>query len=230
VTDHDISDHLASIARQIQSEGDVTKAGDRIVEVTAELFDGAEVAISIAHRKHRVENGGATSESARRGDELQTELGEGPCLDAAWDHELVCTGDLARDDRWPRWGPRMAEQFGIRSMLCTQLFTNEDQLGALNIYSTQLDAFDEEALETARLLSAHVAVAVAAAQEVQGLRFAVDRRTTIGKALGILMAKYDLDDDRAFDVLQRLSSHENRKLYDVSLGVVSLRGLPPTQG
>ena len=38
----------------------------------------------------------------------------------------------------------MVEDFGIKSMLCTQLFTNEKQLGALNIYSTESDAFDEE--------------------------------------------------------------------------------------
>jgi GAF domain-containing protein len=52
----------------------------------------------------------------------------------------------------------------VHSLLCTQLFTHESQVGALNIYSPQPDAFDEEDREVARLLAAHVAVAVAAAQ------------------------------------------------------------------
>jgi ANTAR domain len=39
---------------------------------------------------------------------------------------------------------------------------------------------------------------------------AVDRRTAIGKAVGMIMERFDLSDDRAFDVLRRLSSHENR--------------------
>jgi GAF domain-containing protein len=231
MTDQEVSGRLAQIARDIQSQGDVSEAGERIVESTAELFgEGAEAGISIAHRKQRVENGGATSESVRRGDELQTELGEGPCLDAVWEQEQVVTGDLANDDRWPHWGPRMSSDFGINSMLFTQLFTNEDQVGALNIYSTEPDAFDEEDQETARLLAAHVAVAVAAAQEVQDLKFAMDRRTTIGKALGIIMVKYDLDDDRAFTVLRRFSSHQNRKLYDIAQDVIRLRGLPAAGG
>jgi GAF domain-containing protein len=162
----------------------------------------------------------------RRGDELQAELGEGPCLDAIWEQEQVLAGDLARDDRWPRWAPKMVKDFGVKSMLSTRLFTNQKQLGALNMYSTDLDVFDEEDQEVARLLAGHAAMAVAAAQQVEGLRYAVDRRTTIGKALGIIMVTFDLNDDLAFTVLQRLSSNENRKLFDVAQDVVSSGSLP----
>jgi hypothetical protein len=54
----------------------------------------------------------------------------------------------------------------------------------------------------------------------------LDRRTTIG----IVMVKYDLDDDRVFAVLQRLSSHENCKLYDLARDVVATKGLPASSG
>ena len=223
----DIGARLAQIAREVQSGDDVAQAGDRMCAAAVDLLGGqAEAGISIAHRGRRVENLGATAEVVRRGDELQAELGEGPCLDAVWDQEQVVASDLAREDRWPRWGPKMAEDVGVRSMLCTQLFTNEKQLGALNIYSTEPDAFDQEDQEVARLLAVHAAMAVAAAQQVEGLTFAVDRRTTIGKALGMVMVKYDLDDERAFTVLQRISSHENRKLFDVAQEIVQGRGLP----
>ena len=76
------------------------------------------------------------------------------------------------------------------------------------------------------LLAVHAAMAVASAQHVEGLRFANDRRSTIGKALGIIMVRYDLDDERAFAVLQRLSSRENRKLFDIAQDVIHRRGLP----
>lgn len=228
MTVQDIGARLALIARDVESGDDIAQAGDRICAAAVDLLGGrAEAGISIAHRGRQVENLGATSESVRRGDALQVELGEGPCLDAAWEQEQVVAGDLFREQRWPRWGPAMVTEFGIASMLCTRLYTNGRQLGALNIYSTAVDAFDEEDQEVARLLAAHAAVAVAAAQQIEGLRFAVDRRATIGKALGIIMAKYDLDDERAFAVLHRLSSHENRKLYDIAQDVIASRGLPP---
>jgi GAF domain-containing protein len=163
---------------------------------------------------------------AREGDRLQYELGQGPCLDAAWAQEQVWVSDLETDERWPAWGPRVVKELGVRSMLCTQLFTNKDQLGALNVYAQIPDAFDAEDREMAQFLAAHAAVAVAAAQEIATLKVAVDRRTTIGKALGILMVRYELDDDQAMAVLRRLSSHRNRKLYDLALDIVRELRLP----
>lgn len=225
----DIDARMEQIAREVRSTDDVARAGDRISAAAADLLGGhAQAGITIAHERRRVESFGGTSDVVRAGDELQVELGEGPCLDAIWEQEQVVVGDLSADGRWPRWGPKMAEQ-GVSSMLCTRLFTSEKQLGALNLYSTDPDAFDEEDQEVARVLAVHAAVIVSAAQEVEGLQFAIDRRTTIGKALGIVMVIYDVDEDRAFTVLQRLSSYENRKLFDVARDVVAARSLPRPQ-
>ncbi|MDX6319707.1 MAG: hypothetical protein QOD35_3107 [Nocardioidaceae bacterium] len=40
------------------------------------------------------------------------------------------------------------------------------------------------------------------------------------------MVTFDLNDDLAFTVLQRLSANENRKLFDVAQDVVSSGSLP----
>ena len=224
----DVRVRMARIAREVQVGDDLPQASDRVCAAAVDLLGGrVEAGITLAERGHTVENLGATAELVRRGDELQAELHEGPCWDAVWDHEQIVVADLDREDRWSRWAPRMVEDFGVRSMLSTQLFTNEEQLGAVNIYSTEVDAFDDQDQEVARLLAVHAAVTVAAARQVEGLRFANDRRTTIGKALGIIMVRYDLDDQLAFAVLQRLSSHQNRKLFDIAHDVVEGRGLPP---
>jgi GAF domain-containing protein len=221
---NELGRRLADVARDVQSREDLAGAADEIVAVAAQMFDDDTAAgITLVHARRRVETAAATTDLVRRGDVLQYELDQGPCLDAAWRHRQVYSPDLANDQRWPTWGPQVAEELGVRTMLCTQLFTNEDQLGALNLYSQRPDAFDEEVRETALLLAAHAAVAVAAAQQIDSLKVAVDRRTTIGKALGILMERYDLDDDRAFSVLRRLSSDENRKVYDLAEELVTTR-------
>ena len=227
MTSRSMSDRIAAVAREIQSQESVAQAADEIAAATHELLTGSIGAgITMVHRRREVETAAATADVVREGDRLQYEMRQGPCLDAAWEHEQVYSSDLATDERWPDWGPRIVEEHGVRSMLCTQLFTNEDQLGALNVYSDQRHAFDDEDRETARMLAAHGAVAVAAAREVETLKVAVDRRTTIGKALGIVMARYGLDDEQAMSVLRRLSSHENRKLYDLAVEVVREGGLP----
>jgi GAF domain-containing protein len=223
----DLGGRLADLARDIRSRGDVAAATDEITAVAAQMAGkGASAAISLAHRQHRVETPSATSSLARRGDALQYELAEGPCLDTVWTQKQVYAADLTHDDRWPRWAPRVVRELGVRSMLCTQMFTNEDQVGALNVYSPEVDAFDQDAQDTAVLLAAHAAVAVAAAQQIDTLKVAVDRRTTIGTAVGMLMILHDLDADQAFAVLRRLSSERNRKIYALAEDVIRLRRLP----
>ena len=209
----------------MQSGDDLGQASHRIRAAAVDLL-GGQAGVSIVHRDRGMDSYGATSEMVRGGDALQAKLYEGPCLDAAWDQEQVVAGDLERERRWPQWGPVMVRDFGLKSMVCTRLFTDEKRLGVLNVYSTKLHAFDDEAQDVARLLAVHAATVVAAAQQVEGLRFANDRRATIGKALGILMMKYHMDDTRAFAVLQRLSSHQNRKLYDIAQEIVASRDLP----
>jgi AmiR/NasT family two-component response regulator len=113
--------------------------------------------------------------------------------------------------------------------LSFQLFTHEDTLGALNLYSRVRDGFREEDREDGLALAAHIAIAVAAAQEISQLTRAMDTRSVIGQALGILMERFDLDAARAFAVLTRISQTEQQKLQHVAAELVETRRLPSSQ-
>jgi len=63
-------------------------------------------------------------------------------------------------------------------------------------------------------------------KQVEQLTEALDRRTTIGQALGMLMERYQIGEDEAFSFLVRCSSHQNRKLYDIAADFVETRELP----
>jgi len=63
---------------------------------------------------------------------------------------------------------------------------------------------------------------------VSTLEAAVEGRHEIGVAQGVLMARYDLDRNQAFDSLRRYSSHANVKLRDVAGLVIEQGGLPET--
>ena len=77
-------------------------------------------------------------------------------------------------------------------------------------------------------LAAHVAVALAAAQEVEHLEHAMRGRTVIGQATGILMERFDLAPERAFSVLSRMSQQKNVKLRAIADEIVTTRKLPTT--
>ena len=62
--------------------------------------------------------------------------------------------------------------------------------------------------------------------EVEQLRHALESRSVVGQAMGILMERFDLDDVAAFHVLARYSSTSNRKLRQVAAELVATRELP----
>ncbi|WP_167736201.1 GAF and ANTAR domain-containing protein [Nocardioides sp. 503] len=222
-----LSERMASAARELQQQHDPGATLRSAAHLTLTNLSGCDsVGISIVHRDGRVETDACTDDRAARADQLQYEIGEGPCLDAVWQEQTTHTPDLMLDARWPRWGPQVAAETGLRSVLAFQLFTTEDTLGALNVYSSQVDAFTLEDREDGLALAAHVAIAVSSAARIQQLNQAMDTRTVIAQATGIVMERFDLDGARAFQVLSRLSSRSERKLRDVAAEVVETRRFP----
>jgi transcriptional regulator with GAF, ATPase, and Fis domain len=222
-----LADQLAAAARDLGSE-DVEHTLEKSVQLAVELIDGCDACgVTLVRRGKSLETPVSTGEMVVRGDALQYELGEGPCMDAVWEHEVVTSPDLANEARWPKWGPRVVEELGARSMMCMQLFTDEHSLGAMNMYAKHPDAFDNNGdLAEGQALAAHVAVALAAAQEIEHLNTALGSRTVIGQAEGILMERFGIDGDRAFEVLRRVSSHTNTKLQHVAWELVQTRKVP----
>jgi AmiR/NasT family two-component response regulator len=72
----------------------------------------------------------------------------------------------------------------------------------------------------------HAAVAIASAHNEAGLQVAIDARKLIGQAQGILMERFDIDADRAFEFLRRQSQAHNVKLRYVAEWVVDHRSSP----
>lgn len=113
--------------------------------------------------------------------------------------------------------------------MCFQLFTSEHAYGSLNLYSDRDNAFSCDDETTGVALAAHVAVALASHRQIDNLTIALQHRTHIGEAKGILMERYNLTDDTAFQVLVRVSQDENRKLHTVAENLVTTRQIPGTR-
>ncbi|HEY6932211.1 MAG TPA: GAF and ANTAR domain-containing protein [Marmoricola sp.] len=224
-----MANRIADAARELQSERDAQSTLDHVVKLSIELIPHAEHAgISLLHRRQRLDTPAATSPVVADVERLQYELGEGPCLEAIFDAPIVHSDHVGNDERWPVWGPKATADTGVRSMLCLRMFTHEQNVGALNLYATTPGAFTETDVEHGELLAAHSAVAVASAQQVENLQLAVDGRSVIGQAQGILMERFNIDAEHAFQVLARVSSHSNTKLRDVAAELIATRKTPGT--
>lgn len=157
---------------------------------------------------------------AERLDAMQYQAEQGPCLDAAIEGHVVRSDDLARDVRWPQFGPAAAD-WGVSSVLSIHLPVAEGVVGALNVYADNPHAFDVQSQQIMAPIASSVATAAAFAYRLAGLRAAVESRDLIGQAKGILMERHRLDADQAFAVLRYLSQTHNVKLRQVAEHLVS---------
>ncbi|WP_046470860.1 GAF and ANTAR domain-containing protein [Allosalinactinospora lopnorensis] len=208
---------FATIARDLLDQGSVQNVLDGIVKLAVKTIDGCEEAgvLLIDRRKHTYETPAATGELVQESDRAQYECNEGPCLDAARYERSFHVEDMAQETRWPAYRPR-ALGLGIRSLMGFELFTHNGVLGALDLYSRAPSAFDEHSREIGWVFASHAAVAIAGAQREDTLRHGYATRQEIGEAVGILMERYKLTSQQAFDVLKKASMESNTKLRDVA--------------
>lgn len=218
---------MGRVARDLQADhGDVEDTLRAITAAaTATVGPADACGISFVTGRRTVQSRAWTSELVRLLDVRQTELGEGPCLDAVWTDQVVLVADLAAEDRWPAFAAQ-AVAAGARSMLCFQLFVAGDQLGAMNLYASTPDAFDDESVEVGRLLASHAAIALAGARHEEHLRAGMTHRDAIGQAKGILMERYRITAHQAFELLVRSSSLTNRKLHEIAEELTATGQLP----
>jgi transcriptional regulator with GAF, ATPase, and Fis domain len=214
---------LAQMSRDLLTQRSVQDTLDRIVAHARDLVEGCHHAgILLLHGRKRVETAAVSDELVRHSDQLQAELGEGPCFDAAFEKQQIYRiADMqAPDSRWPRFAPR-ALQLGIGSMMGFLLYTDAGDLGALDLYSTEPNTFTPQSELAGWLLASHAAVALSSARHSAQQQSAIETRQTIGEALGILRERHELDNDAAFDLLKKISQDRNVKLRDLAEAITT---------
>jgi GAF domain-containing protein len=220
----DYASEIAKVAKELSEQQDVEDTVESIVRFAREALDCNHAGIHLK-RGGRVVTGASTDPVIDKADELQNELGEGPCLDAIWNRDVYVVHDTATDERWPRFAPRAAE-LGLHSILSVRLQASGETLGALNLYAHGVRDFSAEDVAQATIFGQHASVALVAARREENLVAAIDARHLIGQAQGILMERFGLNADQAFGVLRRYSQSNNVKLRLVAERIVETRRLP----
>ncbi len=222
--DHDsLGRAMAQFARTLDSQGaDLDSTLRHITAAAVHLIPGAECAdiLTVTGRNKFVSHA-ATSQTPSRIDSLQARLGEGPCIDAAEDVIVTRSNDLSTESRWPTFSP-LAVEAGVLSVLSFQLYTGNDQVGALNLFAGQPHVFDAESLHLGEVLAAHAAIALVAARRQLQLQSAVASRDLIGQAKGMIMERFSVDAERAFEMLVALSQESNTPVARIAGRIVEL--------
>ena len=185
---------------------------------------------------------------AARCDEAEYLAGEGPCLTAMDEGELVLVRDVEGEDRFPSWRGAVAEQ-GFRSGAGVPAAVAEGVDVAVDLYSEQPDAWSPEALDRAAVYADEVARALRLclrtaerAQINDDLRAALASRAIVDQARGIVMARHRCSAEEASEILLAAAHEQGLPLTDVATALVAgvsgrapaepkgFRDAPPAQG
>jgi GAF domain-containing protein len=224
--DDDLRESLAGLSRLASSRLSLEDLLTRVATYAVRAIPGADGAGLTLLEENRADTIVATAPFVREIDDIQYGLGQGPCITAAQEGRTIISGSLGGDQRWPRFGGRVARR-GVHSVVSLPLIAPDGVVGAMNVYAHAKDVFDDRAAELGEIFAAPAAIAVQNAQVLAQtqrlatqLQAALETRGVIDRAVGILMSRTGSTEQQALDRLRSLSQHEHHKLAVVARQIV----------
>ncbi len=148
----DLSDVLSEFARTMLMEFPIQGILDHLVQRIVEIMPITAAGVTLIAPGLEPRYIAASNEPALHYEQLQTELGEGPCLAAYRSGEAVSVPDLRRERRFPRFAPR-ALRAGLMAVFTFPLRHEDVQLGALDLYRDAAGAMSAAEMRTAQTLA-----------------------------------------------------------------------------
>jgi GAF domain-containing protein len=206
-----------------------------LAETALELSQGEGVGVTVEGDGKPVTVVSA-GPAAPKLDEKQYGRDDGPCLQALRTGEEVAVVDMLRESRWGDY-PAYAAACGVRSSLSLPIAAHTRTAGALNLYGGPPDAFADKDLTALRFLAAQATGGIAVAQRLADtqeftaqLQTAMQSRSVIDQALGVIMGQRRCTAAEAFDTLRSASQHRNIKLRDLCAELITnVTGGPPAE-
>lgn len=200
-------------------------AGLAAAAVSEAAGDEIECAVTLKLRRKPTTVAGS-SQRAIELDRIEQAVGDGPCISALREMAPVIIDDVSEDQRWPELTRRFAEA-NVRSSLGVPLEISGEASAALNFFASKPGVFTEDVFDKAVGFAAaahntlHLSVRLGTAQSrAEDLEAAMQSRTAINLACGVIMAQNRCSQAEAMEILTKVSSNRNRKLRDVAAELI----------
>jgi hypothetical protein len=182
-------------------------------------------AVSTVGRMLGSETVSATDDMAARLDELQFDLGEGPCWEVVRGATFVAEPDFRSDGarRWPRLVAAI-DSDDIASIYAVPITVGDLRFGAVDLYSRRRILLDDghirQATALAEVIGRHV-LRDALSNVEGGAGEKPYSRRVVHQATGIVLAQLDLSPDDALLVIQAHAFATGESMMDVSTDLVN---------
>ena len=222
--DPTINDAFHQMSALIYAGADAGSIHQALVDAAQRLVEGCDRASLLVRTRDRFVTAASTDDIARRIDQIELEIGEGPCVDAILDEAYQHDADLTTSKTpWPRFTERIVAETPVRSAIGYRLLLDGDKVGALNLFSDTPGGLTSKSADVGAVIASFASVAlmaIRAREEAATLRQGLQSNREIGKAVGLLMAAHHISGQEAFELLRSTSQELNMKLAQVASQVI----------
>jgi diguanylate cyclase (GGDEF)-like protein len=173
-SEQQLSDVLSEFARTMVTDFPIQRILDQLVQRIVEILPISAAGVTLISPGIKPRYVAASNGAALRFEQLQTELGEGPCVVAFQTGDAVAVPDLRADRRFPEFG-RRALAAGLVAVFTFPLRDGDAQLGALDLYRDTSGPLDPGTMTAAQTLADVTAAYLLNAQARADLHDSSDR-------------------------------------------------------
>ena len=148
----ELSDVLSDFARTMVTDFPIQGILDELVTRIVDVLPVTAAGVTLISPGVNPRYIAASNGSALRFEQLQTDLGEGPCVAAYESGVAVSMPNLRGDDRFPRFSVSAVEA-GLEAVFTFPLNPGTRRLGALDLYRDETGPLDADAMAAAQTLA-----------------------------------------------------------------------------
>lgn len=169
-----LSEVLSEFARTMVTDFPIQAILDHLVQRIVDVLPVTAAGVTLIEPGVEPRYVAASDESALRYERLQSEVGEGPCIEAYRTGRAVAVPDLRGDTRFPIFSAQALEA-GLVAVFAFSLRDGSSSLGALDVYRDTTGPLDERTMVAAQTLADVAAAYLINAQARADLQASSDR-------------------------------------------------------
>jgi ANTAR domain len=194
---------------------DVTDVLSRLVRDSAELLSADAVGVLVSNSQGEVELLSSTSHDLTELELFQIQQDAGPCIECMRTTAIVAViGTEQINARWPEVGPAIVAA-GYQAVHAYPLRWHGLTIGAMNVFQSALDAAPPDELMLGQALADIATIVLVQStdltlqQVTDRVQQALQARTDIEQAKGVLAYRHDIDMAAAFELLRGMAAADS---------------------
>jgi GAF domain-containing protein len=223
---------LHRLTDRAHPDGSLRDALHEVTDACVDLFGVSGSGIMLADEQNISRYVAASDGPGRVLETLETELGQGPCIESYVLGRSIAVTDLATESRWPEMAAAIAP-YPVHAVLGVPVRLGGVTVGTLDVYRDHPSEWDESERAALTRISNIVGMLLSSAlsahqaSELAGqLQYALDYRVVIERGVGYLMARDDVDAVIAFNRLRRAARSTQSKIGEVATSLLETGRLP----